>query len=80
MKDKDGGPAFPTTKPLEFWGDPNRGMSLRDWFAGMAMQMYLHVNAHTHGEAAHQGSMKWARQFAQDAYAMADAMIEAREL
>ena len=27
----DGGTAFPTTKPLEHWGDPNRGMSLRDF-------------------------------------------------
>jgi hypothetical protein len=31
-----GGPAFPTTKPLESWGDPNQGMTLRDYFAAKA--------------------------------------------
>lgn len=35
--DKTGGPAFPTTKPLNFWGDPSGGMDLRDWFAGLAL-------------------------------------------
>ena len=38
-KRDDGGPAFPMS------GDPecdfDRGMSLRDWFAGMAMQGIL---------------------------------------
>ena len=30
-------PAFPTTAPLEHWGDPQQGMTLRDWFAGQAL-------------------------------------------
>lgn len=30
---KTGGPAFPTTKPLEHWGDPNQGMTLREYAA-----------------------------------------------
>lgn len=30
--------AFPTTKPLDSWGDPNAGMDLRDYFAAKAMQ------------------------------------------
>lgn len=34
-------PAFPTTKPLDSWGDPNQGMSLREWYAGLAMQGIL---------------------------------------
>ena len=39
---KDGGPAFPragfeTTYPTDK-GNPVEGMSLRDWFAGMALQ------------------------------------------
>jgi hypothetical protein len=33
-----GGPAFPTTKPLEHWGDPNQGMTLRDYFAAHATE------------------------------------------
>jgi hypothetical protein len=33
--------AFPTTKPLDSWGDPNAGMDLRDYFAAKAMQAIL---------------------------------------
>jgi hypothetical protein len=61
-----GGPAFPTTKPLEHWGDPNQGMTLRDYFAAKAMQ----------------GLMDAAMpmpEIADAAYAMADAMLKARE-
>ncbi len=31
-------PAFPTTKPLDSWGDPKQGMTLRVYFAAKAMQ------------------------------------------
>jgi hypothetical protein len=44
MKNKDGGPAFPYVQqdPRGFTrGDTQGGMSLRDWFAGMAMQGML---------------------------------------
>ncbi|MDX0230314.1 hypothetical protein GOC14_07100 [Sinorhizobium meliloti] len=30
-------PAFPSLAPPEHWGDPARGMDLRDWFAGQAL-------------------------------------------
>ena len=57
----DGGRAFPSTNRL--------GMSLRDWFAGMAMQgPLLSDKIWTSYEFA-----------AREAYAMADAMIEARK-
>lgn len=68
MKDT-GGPAFPTTKPLESWGDPNQGMTLRDYFAAKAMQS---MNGRSDYEDAS------AILIAVDAYALADAMLEAR--
>jgi hypothetical protein len=33
----DGGPAFPFMCTIEGWTCENTGMSLRDWFAGMAL-------------------------------------------
>jgi hypothetical protein len=71
----DGGPAFPC--PVEF--DPNNqlvshgsfGMTLRDWFAGMALQ----------GQAHRFGNPYDAREIlAQDCYDIADAMLKAREV
>lgn len=65
----DGGPAFPfkcqgpTTAPEIYYG-----MSLRDWFAGMALQ----------GLVACQNTAGPHIAFAQAAYAFADAMILAR--
>jgi hypothetical protein len=65
-----GGPAFPTTKPLEHWGDPNQGMTLRDYFAAKAMQ----------GICASGPTSDWSNtRIAADAYDLADAMLRARE-
>jgi len=73
----DGGPAFPVTPtdrsgqiaPTEF------GMSLRDYFAAKAMQAsYL-----LHMEGTRNVS-KDAASLASEAYAMADAMLAAREV
>ena len=61
-----GGPAFPTTKPLDGWGDPNQGMTLRDYFAAMVMQG-LCANGNTK-----------ATEIAQAAYIVADAMLKER--
>jgi len=65
-----GGPAFPTTKPLDSWGDPNQGMTLRDWFAGKVMQAILTNN-----------KLEDCDDFvvASCAYQMADFMLKARE-
>jgi hypothetical protein len=74
----DGGPAFPIqpfTQPNgEFdWG--RDGMSLRDWFAGMALQGLLAANP--------QSSLLTAenvdRVMAEEAYKSADAMLAARK-
>ena len=67
MKDT---PAFPTTKPLDSWGDPNQGMTLRDYFAAKAMQGMLPSFANR--AVSIEG-------VADKAYAMADLMLKARE-
>jgi hypothetical protein len=65
----DGGPAFPTTKPLDYWGDPNQGLSMRDYFAAAALQGII---------AAH-GNESNERVAAEYAYGYADAMIAERK-
>lgn len=69
-KIKDGGPAFPTeartlfpTNKASFWCD---GMSLRDWFAGMALQG-INTQELMFAEAARY------------AYQIADAMLKERD-
>jgi hypothetical protein len=81
-----GGPAFPTTKPLEHWGDPNQGMTLRDYFAAKAMQGIICApNADNDTAPAVYlsdglGFSDGMRgRIAVAAYAMADAMLKARQ-
>jgi hypothetical protein len=69
----DGGPAFPHPGfhgiDGKFVDVPHQGMTLRDWFAGMALQ----------GFAAHPGNNDWTRQeVARDSYGWADAMLAER--
>jgi hypothetical protein len=71
-----GGPAFPTTKPLEHWGDPNQGMTLRDYFAAKAIVQCIEVRS-THTRAGEE-AYSLARA-AEEAYAVADAMLKARQ-
>lgn len=73
MSDKDGGPAFPVSMGSDREG-PNAwqfpGMTLRDYFAAKAMQGYCAMD----------GSIDCnADDIAADAYAIADAMLAARE-
>jgi len=63
--------AFPTTKPLDSWGDPNAGMDLRDYFAAKAIDyfvrdVWLEKETDDFNDAA------------QKCYEMADAMMRAR--
>lgn len=74
---KDGGPAFPTITSTEN-GSPftrDRGMSLRDWFAGQALAGMLediyHQYRTNHGPPT--------VQLASVAYAIADAMLAERD-
>jgi hypothetical protein len=69
MTTNDGGPAFPGFASDISNGD---GMSLRDWFAGKAMQGILSAQVHGLG-------VEFAEQFAKLAYKQADAMLAARE-
>ena len=77
MKDDDG-PAFPVSRNRSFdeeTGDlalstsyVSSGLSVRDWFAGMALQ----------GLLSNDSRMPWATA-ASEAYEYADAMIEERK-
>ena len=73
----NGGPAFPVPDPFllspSYEDDMRRiasGMNLRDYFAAKAMQSYL-----TRSDSDEFEALAWAKA----AYAMADAMIHARE-
>lgn len=62
----DGGPAFPVVG-----GTKHDGMTLRDWFAGMALQGVL-SNSDAFAKMKDQ-------QVAECAYAAADAMLKVRK-
>lgn len=78
MTKKTGGPAFPTQgydhgaamNGIGVTVTDQEGMSLRDYFAAKAMQSILTTIADEH----------WRDGVAIDAYAMADAMLKAREV
>jgi hypothetical protein len=53
------------------------GMSLRDWFAGQALQQF--VAQRDHNIWSHERFTEARREIALAAYNIADAMIEARE-
>ena len=75
MVTNTGGPAFPRNILDHGHGvitTHESGMSLRDYFAAKAMQGML-AYAYLHPLAMEDGC-------ARDAYAMADAMLEAREV
>lgn len=72
MKTDNGGPAFPVPdirRPGEYIMG-SYGISARDYFAAKAMQAYL---------IAAQGNAPEPEQTADEAYFMADAMLEARK-
>ena len=73
----DGGPAFPGSQPMlpdGTWDqDWAPGMTLRDWFAGMAMQG---LNAH-YGHTADNQALQHRME---EALCQADAMLEIREV
>lgn len=75
----DGGPAFPSVG--EGFGNPRyaaSGMSLRDWFAGMALQgVGRHVLADLKFDEL--GVLEISKVVALFAYAVANAMLAERE-
>ncbi len=69
MKKETGGPAFPN-EGFNGWGEPQQGMTLRDYFAAKAMQAMMTA-----------GYWNW-KEPGEDSvrcYAMADEMLKARE-
>jgi len=75
MGKNDGGSAYPlapVTDPEtgQFCGPHSEGMSLRDWFAGMALQGLLSFP---------DSRPEYYHGYAESAYKYADAMIEARD-
>jgi hypothetical protein len=71
MTKETGGPvhqAFPSTYH-NGWGEPEKGMTLRDYFAAKAMQADM-------TDGVHENDFAWS---AARAYKMADAMLKARE-
>lgn len=75
----DGGPAFPELNPNYGF---NKGMSLRDWFAGMALQGMI-SSTYLKDEGI-EGGVVWGGDDADceihsaTAYRYADAMLKAR--
>lgn len=79
MADDNGGPAFPTTKPLEGWGDPNQGMTLRDYFAGQALAGMMAGEFHVYAaDLAKDRGHSSTAVIAASAYEFADAMLKER--
>lgn len=76
MSDYDGGPAFPFTPTDKSGqiGPAYEGMSLRDWFAGMALQGEV---ASPDSGTLEADSITFS-ELADDCYRMADAMLAAR--
>jgi hypothetical protein len=78
MTKKDGGQAFPVPAANSHAGNmfyPETGMTLRDWYAGLAMQgMYAH---HVLGRFVDYNGDTGG--YAEAAFLMADAMIAERE-
>ena len=74
MKDiNTGGPAFPN-EGFNGWGKPQEGMTLRDYFAAKAMQ----ADMSTYSEDLIYESPDWFVARAEKWYAVADAMLKAR--
>lgn len=83
MTDKNtGGPAFPLQSIGPEFDPGHSGMSLRDWFAGLAMQGLL---ANPGGPIQANGMNGWnwcnctVENVADFAWHIADAMLKARE-
>jgi len=75
----DGGPAFPLPASTQPNGDhqwQEYGMSLRDWFAGMALQGIIAKHPPRSGCIEDDQD---EQAFANGAYAYADAMLSARK-
>jgi len=80
MNKQTGGPAFPVTSD-NYANPDSTGMTLRDYFAAKAMQGIFNtaIEWFPTDQSQDEESLKLFKDIAQDSYAMADAMIKARE-
>ena len=73
---QDGGAAFPYANDADKeYNWINRGMTLRDWFAGQALIGLINAGI----EDVKRGRKSDATDIAEGAYRLADAMLEARK-
>lgn len=87
MSKPDGGPAFPSLQEISQFDEakaryvavylPFGGMSLRDWFAGMALGALVADMERWNGDRRRHDPMP-VSVVAESAYQVADAMIAAR--
>lgn len=70
-------PAFPSTHH-NGWGEPEKGMTLRDYFAAKAMQG-MFANPDDSHENYALSYDDYVKEIARCAYKMADAMLKARK-
>lgn len=85
MSTDDGGNAFPCFQEISQWNEekgkyvdlmlPIGGMSLRDWFAGMALQGILAAAKPSDGDLINRNPLHFGRV----CFALADAMLAARK-
>ena len=81
MTDKTGGPAFPFVAEDDTGTMINMGMSMRDYFAAKGLEALM-VNVTSELQSKHfsiEKSLEIKRLYAEMCYAMADAMLKARE-
>lgn len=74
----NGGPVFPQSKHVGDAGMTEGGMTLRDYFAGKALPECLR-EFYAFLSEGNQIPEDWRTGVAMDAYAMADAMLAARD-
>ncbi len=79
----DGGPAFPQLVEPDVMDMlsgkvKHGGMTLRDWFAGQALDRTIEMVAMDRAKHPSVTNEEWRAQFAVEAYAIADAMLALR--
>ena len=80
MSKDNGGPAFPDGSTNEWGNADNSGMSLRDYFAAHAMQgLFANSELIKRAKERHLDIHEIEEGTATEAYAIADAMLEARK-
>lgn len=76
MTKDTGGPAFPCEQQTNW---TSAGMTLRDYFASKAMQSLI-LDSFFQSEGAYKGWTEIGPEVAEDAYGIADAMLERRKV